>query len=202
MLVRDSGSSVSQKKAQGTRAVDARGLEQFVRHRHEELSEQQRCGGRGDQRQREARIAVEHVQIGDDLVGRIDADLDRQHQGDEDDPEDRHPERKAEIHDRIGRDDRDRNLADRDQQRHHQRVQHHVADRLAGRAARADEDGLIIGLEEMTARQQRHLPVRDQRIVLGRGDERDVDREGDDRDSDPENDVRDVAPKALFLDHQ
>ncbi|MGY4366936.1 hypothetical protein ACVW1A_003001 [Bradyrhizobium sp. LB1.3] len=85
---------------------------------------------------------------------------------------------------------------------HHQRVQHHVADGLAGRAARADEDGLVVDLEEMAARQQRHLPVRDQRVVLGRGDERDVDGERDDRDPDPQNGVSDVAPKALFLDHQ
>ncbi|MEY9663288.1 hypothetical protein ABIE80_001996 [Bradyrhizobium diazoefficiens] len=109
---------------------------------------------------------------------------------------------KRKIHDRIGRDDRDRDLADRDRQRHHQRIEHHVADGLAGRAARADEDGLVVDLEEVPARQQRHLPVRDQCVVLGRGDDRDVDRECDDRDPDPENEMGDVAPDALVLDHQ
>ena len=115
MLVRDSGSSVSQKKRNGPGAVDARGLDQLVGHGHEELAEQQRRGGRGDQRERQAGIGVEHVQVGDDLVGRIDAHLDRQHQRDEDHPERGHAERKAEIHDRIGRDDRDRDLADGDE---------------------------------------------------------------------------------------
>jgi len=86
--------------------------------------------------------------------------------------------------------------------RHHQRVQHHVADGLAGRAARADEDGLVVDLEEVPAGQQRHLSVRDQRVVLGRGDDGDVDRECDDRDPDPENGVGDVAPDTLVLDHQ
>ena len=69
-------------------------------------------------------------------------------------------------------------------------------------AARADEDGLVVDLEEMAARHQRHLPVRDERVVLGRADEREVDRERDDRDPDPQDRVRDVAPKALFFDHQ
>ncbi|MEY9730690.1 hypothetical protein ABIA07_006591 [Bradyrhizobium yuanmingense] len=190
------------EEAEGAGAVDARGFQKLVRHRHEELAEQQRCGRGCDQRQRQAGIAVEHVQVGDDLVGWIDADLDRKHQGDEDEPEQRHPEREAEINDRIGRDDRDHDLADRDQERHHQRVQHHVADRLARRSARADEDGLIVGLEEKAAGQQRHLPVGDHRVVLRRGDEGQVDREGDDRDADPEDDVGNVTPKAFFLDHQ
>ena len=77
MLVRESGSSVSQKKRNGPGAVDARGFDQFVRHRHEELPEQQRRGRGRDQRQREARIGVEQVEVGGDLVGRIDAHLDR-----------------------------------------------------------------------------------------------------------------------------
>ena len=61
-----------------------------------------------------------NFEVGDDLVGRIDAHLDRQHQCNEDDPENRHPERKAEIHDGVGGDDRNRNLADCNQHRHHE----------------------------------------------------------------------------------
>ncbi len=54
----------------------------------------------------------------------------------------------------------------------------------------------------MAARQQRHLPVRDQRVVLRRSNDRDVDREGHDRDPDPEDEMGDVAPDTLVLDHQ
>ena len=93
-------------------AVDARGFQQLVRHGHEELAEQQRAGRGCDQRQDQPGIGVEHLQVGHHLVGRIDADFDRQHQRDKDDPERRLAERKAEIHHGIGRQDRDENLAD------------------------------------------------------------------------------------------
>jgi len=101
IVVTDSGSSVSQKKTKRTGAVDPRCLEQFLRDRHEELPEQQRARGGCDQRHDQSGIGVEHMQIGDHLVGRIDPHLDRQHQRDEDDPERGLAERKTEIHDRV-----------------------------------------------------------------------------------------------------
>ena len=128
-------------------------------------------------------IGVEQAEIGDDLVGRIDAHLDRQHQRDEDDPERRLPEREAEIDDRVGREDRDQDLADRDAHRHDERVQHHRADRLAGRARRADEDRAVVVLVRLVAGNERHVAVADGRGVEGRGDDRQIDRERDDEDA-------------------
>ncbi len=101
-------------------AVDARGFGQFVRHGHEELAEQEGRGGRGDQREDQAGIAVEHAEAGDDLVGRHDAHLDRQHQRQEDQPEEQLAARKPEIDDGEGRQQRDGDLAQRDAQRHDQ----------------------------------------------------------------------------------
>src|SRR3989442_3527155 len=40
----------------------------LVRHRQEELAEQEGGRGRGDQRNRQAGVAVEHAQRGDDFV--------------------------------------------------------------------------------------------------------------------------------------
>jgi hypothetical protein len=51
IVVTDSGSSVSQKKRNGPRAVDPRCLQQFLGDGHEELPEQQRARGGRDQRQ-------------------------------------------------------------------------------------------------------------------------------------------------------
>ena len=48
-------------------------------------------------------VGVEHAQVGDDLVGRQDAHLDRQHQRDEDHPEEELAQRKAEVDDRERR---------------------------------------------------------------------------------------------------
>ncbi len=86
------------EKPEWTCAVDLRGFQQFFGNGHEELPEQQCSGGRGDQRQDQPGIGVEHVQVRNHLVGGIDADLDRQHQRDENDPERGLPERKAEVH--------------------------------------------------------------------------------------------------------
>ena len=68
-------------------------------HREEELAEQEGRRRRGDQRHRQAGVGVEHAEQGDDLVGRPDAHLHRQHQRDEDQPEHGAAERKAEIDD-------------------------------------------------------------------------------------------------------
>jgi hypothetical protein len=57
------------EKAHRPGAVDARGLHQFVGHGQEELPEQERGGGRGDQRHGQAGIGVEHAQVGHHLVG-------------------------------------------------------------------------------------------------------------------------------------
>ena len=54
----------------------------------------------------------------------------------------------------------------------------------------------------MPAGQKRHLSVRDQRVVLGGGDEGEIDGKRDDRDADPKNEMGNVAPDALVLDHQ
>ena len=110
-------------------AVDPRRLDQLVRHGQEELAEQERGGRRGDQRDRQAGIGVQHPEVGDDLEGRHDPHLDRQHQRHEDAPEGQRPERKAEVDDGEGREDRDRDLPDRDRQRHDQAVHHHQAER-------------------------------------------------------------------------
>jgi hypothetical protein len=126
MLVFDSGSSTSEEKAQRPGAVDARRLGQFVGHGQEELAEEEGGGGGGDQRQGQADVAVDHAQVGDDLEGRDDAHLDRQHQGDEDHPEEEIAQREAEIDDGERGDDRDGDLAEGDGQRHDQAVEHHA----------------------------------------------------------------------------
>ena len=55
--------------------------------------------------------------VGHRLVGRQDAHLDRQHQRHEDQPERHHAEAEAEIGDGEGREQRHRDLADRDADR-------------------------------------------------------------------------------------
>ena len=64
---------------------------------------------------------------------------------------------------------------------HDEAVEQHVADRLARGAARADEDGLVVGLEEQAARRDRHLAVGDDGLLVRRADEAQIDREGDDQ---------------------
>ena len=118
-------------------AVDARRLDQLVGHGEEELAEQEGRGRRGDQRHRQAGVGVEHAEVGDHLVGREDAHLDRQHQRDEDHPEHQAAQREAEVDDRERRQQRDRDLADRDDQRGDQAHPHHAAHRRSAGAGAA-----------------------------------------------------------------
>ena len=110
-------------------------------------------------------------------------------------------QRKLEIDDRVGGQDRDEDFAARDRHRHDEGIDQHGGDRLARRAARADEDGAVIVLQKMRARRQRHLAVGDDRRLVRRGDERDVDRERHDGDADPQDQMRDEVPVRAPLDH-
>src|SRR3546814_6520930 len=66
------------------------------------------------------------------FIGGHDTHLDRQHESDEDGPEAQHAQRKAEVDDGEGREQRDDDLADGDGQRHDQRVPQHQCHRRAG----------------------------------------------------------------------
>src|SRR3712207_8610276 len=48
-----------------------------------------------------------------------------------------------------------------DAHRHHEGVEHHRSDRLAGRAGRAEEDRLVVVLVGLVAREERHVAVDD-----------------------------------------
>ena len=96
------------------------GQRQRVGDGQEELAEQEGGGGRRNQRHGQACVGMEHAQVGDDRVSRADADLHRQHQGDEDAPEEQHAEREPEIDNGEGREQRDRDLAHRDGDGHQQ----------------------------------------------------------------------------------
>jgi hypothetical protein len=138
----------------------------------------------------------------DDLVGRVDAHLDRQHQRDEDHPERRLAEGEAEIDHREGGQDRDHDLADRDAHRHHEGVDHHGADRLARGARRADQDGAAVVVERLVAGGQGHVAVDDGGGVVGRGDDRHINGEGDDQHANREHHIGREVPVAAVLDHQ
>ena len=103
-------------------------------------------------------------------VGRRDAHLDRQHQRDEDHPEEEVAQREAEVDDRERRQQRDQDLADRDADRHHQAHQHHAADRRARADAAALEQHPAVVLDHQVARHQRHRRGFDRFGRVCRGD--------------------------------
>src|SRR5262249_31535477 len=74
-------------------------LGKLVRHRHEELAEQEGCRRARDQRDGQARITVEETELRNHLEGRQNANLDGQHEREEDHPERDNPAREAEIDD-------------------------------------------------------------------------------------------------------
>ena len=183
-------------------AVDARRFDQFIGHGEEELAEQEGRGGRGDQRHRQAGVAVEHAEVRHHLVGRTDAHLHRQHQRDEDRPEEELPEREAEVDDRKRRQQRDRDLAEGDDQRADEAHRHHAAHRhLGARPAALAGEGLGVVDCELIAGDQRHRRLRDALRGVRRGDEGDVDREGDDQHADDQHEVRQRGEQWFALDH-
>jgi hypothetical protein len=142
------------------------------------------------------------AEIRDDLVGRIDAHFDRQHQRHEDDPERRLPEREVEIDHREGGQDRDQDLPEGDAHGHDEGVHHHVAHRLAGRAGGALEDRPVVVGGRLVARDQRHVSVADGGGIVGRGHDGHIDREGDDEDPDGQGQIGDEIAEGAVLDHQ
>jgi hypothetical protein len=160
---------------------DARGLRELVGDGQEELAKQERCSRRCDERQRESRVRVDHAELRDNLVRRQDAHLDGQHQRDEDHPEERSSQREAEIDDRKRGQKRDRDLADRDAERHDQAVPHHLPDRrLRSRGAAAREHCLVV-LDQVRARRHLHRHARHLAERQRRADEGHVERQRDDR---------------------
>ena len=75
---------------------------------------------------------VEHPEVGHHLVGGHDAHLHRQHQRDEDGPEEQVLQREAEVDDGEGRQQRDGDLAEGDDERRHQAHPHHAGRRGGG----------------------------------------------------------------------
>ena len=155
ILVFDSGSTTSEE-AHGPGAVDPRSLSQLVRNRQEELPEQECCSRGCNQGKRQAGIGVDQAEIRDDLVRRQDADFHRQHQGNEDHPEKRTPERKAEIDKGESRHNGDRDLAAGNDQRHDQAVPHHLAYRRGAGAFNAVPEHGSIVVQHLAARPQLH----------------------------------------------
>jgi hypothetical protein len=183
-------------------AVDPRRLGELVRHGHEELAEQERRGGRGDQRHDQAGIGVEHAEIRDDLEGRHDPHLHRQHQREEDGPEAEHAEREAEVDDRERREDRDRDLAERDAERHDQRVEHHGRDRLGARGLDAAAEHRGVVLVQAIARPERHRRLEDHLRRVARGDEGDPDRERHQQHPADQDEVREGGHQRASFDHR
>ncbi len=136
MFVRDSGSTTSQKKRIGpapsifAASTSSSGI---VR---KNWRKSRVAGGGGHERHDEAGHGVDELEVHHDLEGRDDADLDRQHEGDEDQPEADHAAGEGEEHHGIGRQQRDHDLPDRDQHGHVQAVPQHDPDRDAERGAR------------------------------------------------------------------
>jgi hypothetical protein len=181
------------------------GLDQFVGHGQEELAEQEGGGGAGDQRDGQARVAVEHAQVGNHLVGGQDAHLHRQHQRHEDQPEHQRAAREAEVHHRKGREQADGDLADGDGQRADQADHHHRRHRRDGAAVLRlpAEQRQAVALEHVVAGHHRHRHVLHD--LLGRlraGDEGDVHREGDDDHAQHQHHVCDERGQGAVLDHQ
>ena len=67
MLVLESGTTTSQKKRIGP-APSMRAAS-CSSDRQEELAEEERSGGRGDERQREAHVGIDHAEVGHHKVG-------------------------------------------------------------------------------------------------------------------------------------
>jgi hypothetical protein len=98
-------------------------------------------------------VGVQELELGHHLVGGQDADLDRQHQGDEDGPEGEHAAGEAEVDDGEGGEQRDRDFADGDAHGHDEGIEHHRCDGAAARALQAGaEDGRIV-LDHALARE-------------------------------------------------
>ena len=77
-----------------------------------------------------------------------------------------------------------------------------MADRLAGGARAADEDGAVVVFQRVAARQQRHVAADHGRGVMGRGDQREIDRKGDDEHAEGQDGVGDDVVPGAVLDHQ
>ncbi|KFE34238.1 phenol hydroxylase [Thioclava atlantica] len=185
------------EEAHRARAIDARGLGQLVGNGEEELPEQEGRRRRGDERQDQARIGVQKPEARDDLIGRHDPHLDRQHQGQEDHPEEELPPGKPEIDDGEGREERDRDLPERDPERHHQRVQQHRRDRNI----HAGKQRALVILDQVAARQDRHRRLRDLGLGVGRGDEGQPDREEDHKHARDHQRMGQPKRASALLDH-
>jgi hypothetical protein len=143
-------------KRKGPGIVDPRSFHQFARNGQEELAEQEGRGGRCHQRQGQTGIGIDQAEIDDNLVGRQDADLHRQHQRDEDHPEKDHAEREAEKDDSEGRQERDDDLADGNRDGHDEGVEQQPFEADADDALDTAGHGFGIVFSHVTAGQQRH----------------------------------------------
>jgi len=111
-------------------------------------------------------------------------------------------QRKAEIHDGEGGQQRDGDLAQRDRQRHHQAVEHHASDRCGGTVGRALRQDRCVVFQQVAARQQRH---RRRQHLLGRqrrGDEGHPDGKGHHRDAAEQRRVAEQVEPGAPFDHQ
>ena len=160
------------KELHGARPVDTRRLGQFIGDGEKELAKEKSRRGRRDKRKDQTLITVEHAKARDHLIGRHDANLDREHQGEEDQPEEHIPPRKAEIDDGKGRGERNDDFAHGNSYRHDQRIAQHGQHRHVH--AREKCCGVI--LDQLVTGPERHRRAHDFRLRHGRGDESQPDR--------------------------
>jgi hypothetical protein len=147
-------------------------------------------------------IAVEHAEVGDNLEGRDDAHFDRQHQRHEDHPEEEVAQWISEVDDGKRTDDRDRDLADGDDQGHHQAVEHHRRHRRGRSPCRTGTKHLRVVDPELVAWQQPHRHLLHLFEGEGRGDEGHVERKCDDDDAQYQAQVSQECQQRAALDHQ
>jgi hypothetical protein len=139
------------------------------------------------------------VQIRHHFIGRRDADLDGQHQRDEDEPEAELAAGEPEVNDREGRDERDQDLADRDAHGHHERDEEHAAHGGARSGATALSEDLHVVFDEVGAGKKAHGRLFHFDGGLCRRDERHVDGEDHHDHAQNQNQVREeIEPGTIF----
>ncbi|MPN09369.1 hypothetical protein SDC9_156658 [bioreactor metagenome] len=89
-------------------------------------------------------------------------------------------ERKAEVHDGEGGQQRDRNLAHGDDHGGDERHPHHLHEVGVGALLARAEQRFLVALQHVGAGQQRHGRLHDFLRGVGGGDERQINGEGDD----------------------
>ena len=132
--------------------------------------------------------------IGRHRIGRHDAHLERQHQGDEDQPEHQHAEAISEVDDREGRQRSDADLSCRHAARDDEGIHHDAIE-----IALVPRDGEV--LEKVAARPKRHRHlVRGVEVVAG-GHDHDPQRQQEHEQADHEDRMRHGVEDRGTLDH-